>query len=200
MSTMLVPSTPERARLADPAVYRMTVYEYERLTTELDDPRVELIDGYLVKKMGIKPPHFWAVDSTEEELRTIVPRGWCLRREGPVRIPKFDEPEPDLAVVKGTRDDYRKRHPEPKDVCLIVEVADTSLTRDRGEKRTAYGKGRHPIPVYWIVNLVDRKVEVYSNPGPGGYRTRQDFAPGEQVPVVVDGIKVGRIAVDRILP
>lgn len=79
MSTMLVPSTPERARLADPAVYRMTVYEYERLTTELDDPRVELIDGYLVKKMGIKPPHFWAVDSTEEELRTIVPRGWCLR-------------------------------------------------------------------------------------------------------------------------
>ena len=201
MSTMVtVRSTPVPAPLADPDVYRMTVYEYERMAADLDNPRVELIDGYLVKKMGKKPPHFWSVDRAEEEVRAILPPGWCVRREGPVRIPKFDEPEPDLVVARGTRDDYRTRHPQPKDVSLIMEVAESSLARDRGEKRAAFGKGRRPIPVYWIVNLVDRQVEVYSNAGPAGYRTRQDFSPGEDVPVVIDGINVGRIAVDSIMP
>jgi Uma2 family endonuclease len=125
----------------------MTVYEYERMASDLDDPRVELIDGYMVKKMGKKPPHFWAVDCTEEEIRAILPPRWCLRREGPVRIPKFDEPEPDLVVARGTRNDYRLRHPEPKDVAIVIEVADSSLARARGEKRVAYGKGGRAIPV-----------------------------------------------------
>jgi Uma2 family endonuclease len=191
---------PAPAPLADPAVYRITVYEYERMADMLDDPRVELIDGYLVRKMGKKPPHVWAVDCAEEQMKSILAQGWYVRTERPVRIPKFDEPEPDIAVVKGTRRDYRKRHPEPKDVSLIVEVAESSLGRDRGEKRAAYSKGRHPIPVYWIVNLVDRQVELYTNAGPAGYQSRQDFGPGEYVPVVIDGIEVGRIAVDSILP
>ena len=133
-------------------------------------------------------------------MRAILPAGRHLRRESPVRIPKFDEPEPDLAVVKGTRHDYRQRHPEPKDVSLVVEVAESSLVRDRGEKRVAYSKGRHPIPVYWIINLVDHQVEVYSNPGRFGYRSRQDFGPAEYIPVVINGVEIGRVAVDSILP
>src|SRR3954471_1352470 len=129
---LLVSASPP---LASPAVYRITVDEYERMMGALDNDRVELIDGYLVNKMGKKPPHVWAVDSVEEFLRSrLSPARWCLRREGPVRIPMFDEPEPDVVIARGTRKTYRTRHPEPADVVLIVEVSETTYDRDRGEK------------------------------------------------------------------
>ena len=79
-----------------------------------------------------------------------------------MRIPEYDEPEPDIAIIRGTNDDYKHRTPEPADVALLVEVSETTLRSDRGEKWTAYAKGG--IPVYWIVNLVDRQVEVYTEP------------------------------------
>ena len=81
---------------------------------------------------------------------------------------------------------------------LLVEVSDSTLDRDRGAKSAAYAKGR--IPVYWIVNLVDRQVEVYTHPSPSGYASRVDFKPGEEIPVVLDGVEIGRIAVASILP
>jgi Uma2 family endonuclease len=178
----------------------MTVDEYERLAAAgvLDDPRVELIDGLLVKKVTQKPPHAWAVDSAREHLERILPPGCSIREEKPVRIPQFDEPEPDLAVIRGTRDDYRGRHPGPGDIALLVEVADSGVERDRGEKRAAYAQGR--VPSYWIVNLIGRQVEVYSDPGAGGYQSSQVFNPGQDIPVVIGGVEVGRIVVTDILP
>ena len=89
-------------------------------------------------------------------------------------------------------------HRMPADVALLVEVSESTLDRDQGEKLLAYATGN--IPVYWIVNLVDDQVEVYTGPGPAGYRSRQDFKPGQTVPVVIDGHEVGRIAVADILP
>ncbi len=163
-------ASTESEPLASPDLYRMTVDEYERMADAgiLDDDRVELIDGYLVKKMGKRPPHVWSVDASEAQLKALLPEGWYLRKESPVRILDFDEPEPDLAMVRGSRDAYRTRHPEPADVALLVEVSDRTLARDRGKKRAASARGR--IPVYWIINLVDRQVEVYSGPRAGGYR------------------------------
>ncbi len=96
------------------------------------------------------------------------------------------------------KDDYRVRMPEPRDVALVIETSETTLDRDRGPKLSAYA--RSGIPVYWIVNLVDNHVEVYSDPSPTGYKTRQDFKPGQDVPVVIAGIEVGRIAVAALLP
>ena len=126
---------------------------------------LSLIDGYLVKKMGKKPPHVWSVDASEEQLKALLPPGWYLRKESPVRIPNYDEPEPDLAIARGSRDTYLTRHPGPVDIALLVEVSDSTLARDRGEKRAAYARGR--IPLYWIVNLIDRQVNVYSGPTRG---------------------------------
>jgi Uma2 family endonuclease len=181
-------------------LYRMNVREYERLVSlgALDDPRIELIDGYLVRKMGKNPPHVWSVDATESGLHSLLPLGRIIRRESPVRIPEFDEPEPDVAVVKGTREDYKTRHPDPGDIDLLVEVAESSLDRDRGEKRQAYA--RSGIPVYWIVNLIDERVEVYSDPAIAGYRSRQDYPRGSEVPIILDGIERGRLRVDDLLP
>jgi Uma2 family endonuclease len=124
--------------------------------------------------------------------------GWLCRKEDPVRIPDFDEPEPDVSVVRGTLDDYLDRAPRPKDVFLLVEVSDTTLDRDRGEKKAAYARAR--IPVYWVINLVDRQVEVYSDPARGRYRSTQVYQPGQDVPVVIAGSQVGQIAVKDILP
>ena len=81
---------------------------------------------------------------------------------------------------------------------LLIEVSLTSLDRDRYEKLPAFARGR--IPVYWIINLIHRQVEVYTDPGPAGYATRTDYRPGQQVPVVIGGQPVGQIAVDDLLP
>ena len=156
----------------------MNVTEYERRVSSgaLDDPRIELIDGYLVRKMGKNPPHVWSVDATEIGLQTILAARWLIRRESPVRIPDFDEPEPDIAVVRGTRLDSKSRHPDPDDIALLVEVAESSLDRDRGEKLRAYALCG--IPIYWIVNLIDGRLEVYTDPAQGGYQTRHEYPRG----------------------
>jgi Uma2 family endonuclease len=100
-------------------------------------------------------------------------------------------------LVRGKARDYVDRHPGSADIALVVEVADSSLAKDRRRTRI-YGPGA--IPVYWIVNLVDRQVEVYSDPGPDGYATRVDYALGADVPLVIDGDTVGQIAVADMLP
>ncbi|MFI5461085.1 MAG: Uma2 family endonuclease [Isosphaerales bacterium] len=176
----------------------MTVAEYEQLADigVLKDRKVELINGWLVRKTTTKPPHVVAVDATREAMASLLPPGWWLREEKPVRIPDFDEPEPDLSVVRGTRLDYRSRHPGPGDIVFLVEVSDTSLQWDRGPKKSAYA--RAGIPVYWIINLVDRQLEVYSDPESGEYRNQQVFGPGGPVAVVIDGVEIGVVKIDDL--
>jgi Uma2 family endonuclease len=87
-------------------------------------------------------------------------------------------------------------------VLLVAEVAETSLAYDRDEKQQIYAEAR--LPVYWIINIVDRQVEVYTDPtGPAAlptYRRRQTFGENDVVPVVLDGQQVGQIAVRDLLP
>jgi Uma2 family endonuclease len=109
-------------------------------------------------------------------------------------------PEPDEAVVRGSARDYARRQrgtPGAQDVGLIVEIAYSSLAEDRAMVAVY---GRSGIPIYWILNLVDRRVEVYSCPQGDGYATRTDYHSGEHVPVVLDGAVIGQIAVDNLLP
>jgi Uma2 family endonuclease len=109
-----------------------------------------------------------------------------------------DEPEPDIAVIRGSDADYRHRIPTSADVTLIVEVSDSTLSQDRGNKLVAYATAR--IPVYWIVNLVDRQVEVYTGAATGAYQSCTVFKPGQSVPVMIDGQPRVSIAVDDIVP
>jgi Uma2 family endonuclease len=180
---------------------RITVDEYERIADSgaLDDAeRVELIDGYLVTKMPKKPGHSFSTTKTHEGVAARLPAGWSARTQQPVRIPAYDEPEPDVSVVRGTAEDFRQRHPGPAEVGLVVEVSLTTLDLDRGQKLSAYAT--HGIPVYWIINLVDLQIEGYTGPGPGAYQARADYKPGQAVPIVIDGQHLGDIAVSDILP
>jgi Uma2 family endonuclease len=179
----------------------MTVDEYERIGAAgvLEDPsRIELIAGYMVAKMKKSPEHCYASNQVRKALSSQLPADWTWWQTEPVRIPPYDEPEPDVSIVRGCDADYKHRHPTADDVSMVVEVSDLSLSRDRGQKLSAYARGK--IPVYWIVNLVDRQIEVYSRPSKGGYRSRKVFLPGQQVPVKIGGQSLPPIAVDDILP
>jgi Uma2 family endonuclease len=144
------------------------------------------------------PPHSTADDLCGKALEQAIPAGWYVRPAKPIRLPEqVSMPEPDRCVVRGSIRDYSQRAPGAADVAMVVEVADSSLGEDRKMARIYGSSG---IPAYWIVNLVDRQVEVYTLPYAGGYHSRQDFTAGQDVPVVIDGVEAGRIRIADILP
>jgi Uma2 family endonuclease len=196
MSTITIRRTTSTAGL--PELHRFSVAEYERMAGLLEDSRVELIDGYVVNKMTKKPAHVVATEELGRMLNGLLGPGWYVREEKPLSIPEFDEPEPDLAVARGAPRTYAKRHPKPGDVALVVEVADATLDVDRGKKQTVYARAR--VPAYWIVNLVDGWLEVYTRPGTRGYRSRAIYKADQAVPVILEGKELGRIPVASILP
>lgn len=112
------------------------------------------------------------------------------------------EPEPDFAIVPGPAERYLAHHPYAVDISVLIEVSDSSLSHDRNDKGRIYAHAG--IVCYWIVNLVDRQVEVYTDPtGPDAdprFRQQQDYRPGDAVPLVIDGSGVGRVAVNDLLP
>ena len=184
-------------------LYRFTVKQYERMT-ELGiltpDDRVELLEGWVVQKMPQYPPHAVAVELARDCLRAALPAGWHSREQKPLSLPD-SQPEPDLAVVSGSVRDYARRHPRLREVALIIEVADTTVATDRDYKGPLYANVR--IPVYWVVNLVESRVEVYTQPRGGtapGYRGRRDYGNGDSVPLTVTGRDLGLIAVRDLLP
>ncbi|MGC8642151.1 MAG: Uma2 family endonuclease [Isosphaeraceae bacterium] len=191
---------------APASVYRISVDQYDQMVETGvigEDEPVELLGGVLVRQMPKYPRHVFPTEETRIRLEKIVPAGWYVRQEGPVRIPAVDEPEPDVAVARGDSRTYRKRHPGPKDIALVVEVAAVrgSLTQARGDKLSAYA--RAAIPIYWIINLTRKPgvVEVYTRPTrTRGYRRQQDYKARDLVPVVIDGREVGQIAVAELLP
>ena len=205
MSTIVPPPptfSPAGSGWIPSPLYRMTVEQYEAMVESgafKSSDRFHLINGYLVAKMTQNPPHVVADELCGGELLRIIPPGWHLLTAKPIRLPGRDsEPEPDRCVVRGKIRDYEGRHPGPDDIAMVVEIADSSLAEDREMAAAVYGPSG--VPVYWIVNVVNRQVEVYSDPGPQGYRSRMDFPEGQVVPVVIDGQQLGEIAVDDILP
>jgi Uma2 family endonuclease len=165
-----------------------------------DDP-VELLEGHLVVKTPKTPPHRVATGSARKALEEILPPGWFVDSHEPITTLE-SEPEPDVTVVRGDSDDFAQRHPGPQDLGLLVEVADSTLARDRGTKKRIFARAR--VAVYWIVNLVDMQIEVHAVPtGPAeqpDYRQKQVYKRGESIPVVLDGKEIGTVEVNSLLP
>jgi Uma2 family endonuclease len=182
-------------------LYRLTLEQYEAMVASgifTSRDRIHLINGYLVAKTTQNPPHVTAENLCGAELNRVLPNGWYVRPAKPIRLPvQSSEPEPDQCIVRGRIRDYADHHPGPADIALIVEVADSSLDQDR---KMAQIYGSAGIPVYWIIDLVDGQVEVYSNPGPSGYSSMVVLMPGHVIAVVIDGVEVGPIPVSDILP
>ena len=186
------------------ALWRATVAQYHQMLAAgilKDGDPIELLEGWLVQKMPENPPHCLATELVRLQLESVVPRTWHVRSPHPVTT-RESEPDPDASVVRGKLRDYKSRHPAGSDIGLTAEVADSSQELDRTTKQRIYARAK--IPVYWIVNLIDRQVEVYTNPTGSGarakYRDCQVFGQDGTVPVVLDGQEVGRIAVRELLP
>jgi Uma2 family endonuclease len=143
-------------------LWRMTRTRYERLVDAgilTGDDRVELLDGLLVAREPQGSLHAMAVGLTRIALERAFGRGYHVREEKPVALDDLSEPEPDVVVVRGRLRDYSTHPSEP---VLVVEVADSSLALDRLGKGGLYA--RAGVTDYWIVNLVDRVLEVYREP------------------------------------
>ena len=128
-------------------IYRFTIEQYDRMVlggTIAEDAPVELLGGIVVRKIPKKPKHSVITIWLGEELRGQLPPGWHVRPEQPIRIPDYDEPEPDLVLARGAIMDYASRHPDAADVALVGEVSETTLDRDQGEKCRRLCTGRSP--------------------------------------------------------
>jgi len=180
---------------------RLTVDQYEQMVengTLPETNRFELINGVLVEKMTKGGKHSASSERSWRAIHALLPTGWHVRIEKPVRIPLEDsEPEPDVSVARGSIDDYEDRQPGPEDVALVVEVAESTLADDRA-MAVPYGGGG--IPVFWIVNIPGRQLEVYANPAGGAYPAPTILAEKESVDLTIGGQNVGRIAVADLLP
>jgi len=164
---------------------RITLAEYERMIAEgafaggLNTPRIELIEGELREMSPIGWEHVVAVAMLHEWSLKSLPEGQAwIWGQSPVAIPTRESiPQSDLLWL--ARRDYLAARPTPADVMLVVEVADSSLTYDRGEKADLYASAG--MADYWVVNIPGRCVEVFRQPEGGQYRSREIFAAPAEV-------------------
>lgn len=157
--------------------FRLTVEQYHRMIRQgilREGEPVELLDGQLERKdrsaagenpMTVTAAHATVVGKVDDLNPRFKRFGCHIRIQQPITLPPYDEPEPDAAIVRGAIGDYTRRHPTVKDILCVIEVADSSLAGDRTRKQRIYANGG--IPVYVILNIADREVEVYSQPLPG---------------------------------
>ena len=165
------------------------------------EERCELLEGWIVSKVPKNPPHEAYVALTRRLLDRRLPPGWHVRVQSAVTTSE-SEPEPDVAVVRGDELRYESGHPGPGDIALVVEVSFSTLADDRNLMGRIYA--RAGMITYWIVNLVDRQVEVYEQPsGPveePSFGRHRVYRPGEVIPFLVDGKDVGPVPVSELLP
>lgn len=150
-------------RLTRPRSFRMTVREFDRLTNLgfFEDRRVELIEGRMIEMPPQREPHGVGVILAGQAMAQAFGPGYTVRPQLPLRLGTFSKPEPDIAVVAGNARDTL-RTGTPRTALLIIEVSERTLAYDRGRKASLYA--RFGIADYWIMNLVNRRLEVHRNP------------------------------------
>lgn len=185
--------------IAEQLLWKMSSETYHRLGSAgvFDGQAVELINGYVVNKMPKDPSHSHITRLLVFILsRLLAGRDWIVSNQEPIALDE-SEPEPDIAILRGQISDYSRSHPTVDDVDLVIEVANSSLEVDSTLKKALYASAG--ISTYWIVNLRELRVEVHSDPVPvGEYRQRTIYLAKDELPVVIDGVEFGRIALTDI--
>ncbi len=165
-------NAPAKLFTLDPPVepHRLSLDDYERMADAgilTGESHVELIEGVIVDRAPIGSRHAGVVAQIDrifsgQSASAIV---WV---QNPIRLGKYSEPEPDIAVLKPRKDFYKKSHPHADDVLLIIEVADTSIEYDRRIKVPLYAE--HGVPEVWLVDLNLGQIEIYLEPSKDGFR------------------------------
>jgi Uma2 family endonuclease len=184
------------------SIWKFSTKQYQQMiangTIAEDDP-VELLEGWLVTKMSKKSPHRITTRLTRGELELHIPDAYYVDTQE--AITAIDSvPEPDVMVIQGQPRDYPDGPPDAKFVRLVIEVSESSLRRDRTVKQRIYAAAG--IPVYWILNLQDRVLEVYTNPlaNEKRYAEMTIYTLDDVVPFMLEGKEMTQIAVKNLLP
>lgn len=166
--------------------HRLTVEDYYKMGeagifTEKD--RVELIEGEIIDMVPIGSQHAYTINKILNHfLMKQLFGDVIVRIQDPLRLDQYNEPEPDIALV--TNKDYSNHHPGPADTLLVIEVADSSLSYDIDIKTPLYA--RHHIPEVWVINLMDKKIHIFSDPANGAYQNTHEITTGKLSPTRVD--------------
>jgi len=194
-------AVPDQAPAAP--FHRFTVEQYHAMIDAgilKDGDRCELLEGWIIDKMTINPPHATCIALAQTYLLSKLPSDWMLRIQLPITL-ATGEPEPDLLIARGPVRRYSQSHPTPKETGLLIEVADSTLDLDREFKALVYARAE--VQVYWIINLIDSRVEVFTDPIGGkspGYRKQRNYSATQTVPLILDGHEIARIPVRELLP
>jgi Uma2 family endonuclease len=173
------PTAPTRHRLDVDAYYRMA--EAGILT---DPCRVELIDGDIIDMTPIGSAHAGNTNRLVRSFARAAADGLvCLTVQTPLRLDAYNEPQPDVMLLRPRQDDYKERHPDAADVLLLVEVSESSIGYDRNTKLALYA--RFGVPEVWIVDIPGGGLEAYREPKDGAYVRRERVAAGQLGPALV---------------
>lgn len=172
--------------------HRFSSAEYHRMAETgilPEDARVELIRGQIVDMAPVGSAHIATVNRLNRVLAPLVAAVGSVSPQNPIRLDDGVEPEPDIAVLRLREDDYEGALPRPEDVLLLIEVADSSLSDDRGWKAELYAAAG--IQDYWIANLIERVFEVHRLPRDGRYQEIGRVGPeGVLDPLLLPGVRL----------
>jgi Uma2 family endonuclease len=177
------PRAPARHRLDVDAYYKMA--EAGILT---HPRRVELIDGEIIDMAAIGSPHAAITNRLNRLLVSAVDGLALVSVQSPLRLDAYNEPEPDLMLLRPRPDDYRASHPGAADVLLLIEVSESSLAYDRSAKLALYAK--FGVAEVWIVDVSGAAIEVYREPAGVAYAFKKRLTSGSLAPGLVPGVTV----------
>lgn len=177
MTSLSSTSMPEE--VLPQRTHDFTVAEYHQMAEVFEGQRVELLRGKIVDMSPIKSRHAAVVSLLTEFFFNLCHDQYAIRVQNPVRLSDYSEPEPDLALVRPRADHYANAHPTPQEIMIVVEVADSSLDKDRRIKLPLYAEAG--IPEYWIVDLTRDQVEVYTRPDEGAYSEERVLKAGDRL-------------------
>lgn len=200
----MVDSLEKSQVIPNEPIWRLSVEQYHEMIQRgilTADDAVELLEGWLITKMSKKRSHTLVTQRIRQTLEQLVPSGWYVEAQEPITTAD-SEPEPDITIIRGKRDDYLEQQPHSENVTLVIEVSDATLQRDRSLKLRIYANAR--IPVYWIVNLQERQIEVYTEAAgedeQAQYQQQKIYQEVDSVPLIIAEKEVGTIKVADILP
>ena len=199
MSMPSAVATPPERIIHDPSwLRRFSVAEYHKMIESgilTPNDRVELLEGWIVEKMSQNPPHNSSVRRVQRRVARVLPADWTMSVQSAITLSE-SEPEPDISLARGAEEVYDNRHPRPSDIGVLMEVGDSTLLEDRRYKGALYAQEK--IAEFWLINVVARKIELYTRPRAGKYQKKIEYTEKQSVPLVLDGNKIADIPVSEL--